>query len=887
MNATAAQGAALQEWITSFPVADKVGSLTDLNDGQVLWKVLRDIDSDYFAGDLPEEGPSLSDHWLPRWQNMKHISKTLLNYILDECEQSLPPTIQTQDLKAIATDASASEITKVSNEATMHQAEAQNTIQLLKMTLIAAINSAKATDYIGKMPTLTTATQASLKSIIEKMQLAGDDVTDDTTPSLASLGPATMAQAMDPQLLFEERFGKVMIDNDNLMRDKRELEKQLRDLHNRLARLQENNDILQERLTEAEDRLELNGSAKGSKDLAEDSPVKLLEVKLQNQEDLIATQEGKLSDYQSSTEEMQKSIEKLRASSKKAQSLQDELDEIKLERDNLAKKANTIDKYKQKLQTAQNLEKDNMHLRTELDELHLRLKELETGQHKTAGLQLTIDEYKRILPKIEQDRVELQMMKKQLEFDNATLAHRWESANKQQARDQELIGDLTDKIREMESGQVLVPAPVSGGLEEELSKSTKTESDLQAAFILLKWNRMLTESRKIEVAKLSGEIQELKKSTPEEDAKSVMLQQLLDDANQKHAILEEKYLEAYQDKLVLESSLADVQQGHPIEGYGLWNPTTGINTHLSGSTEVFQKMRRQLSTYKRRLSESETELARTKAQLTTSQADRMSLQRIILASKAEGANELSVSLIGKDEREALEELKQFNSAELTDLRTDRSLLEKRAKGLEADLDEHNILLQKALLHKHEILTQQGDQRHDTEKLSNDLKATMDILKAANAGRAEGHADPDEMLEKHIKELLTAIKQGKERVAKLAEHTRKQNTVIRTLQDKVKLSAEEQKGGGLAPAETNRSTPDQKVGTSGTNPARRIWRAADIKKSQELHNLHRENKLMTTAWYDLTNRLQMNNVGLQRRSEVPPRSFLKKQRYQLNQISVRM
>ena len=409
-----------------------------------------------------------------------------------------------------------------------------------------------------------------------------------------------------------------------------------------------------------------------------------------------------------------------------------------------------------------------MHLRTELDELHLRLKELETGQHKTAGLQLTIDEYKRILPKIEQDRVELQMMKKQLEFDNATLAHRWESANKQQARDQELIGDLTDKIREMESGQVLVPAPVSGGLEEELSKSTKTESDLQAAFILLKWNRMLTESRKIEVAKLSGEIQELKKSTPEEDAKSVMLQQLLDDANQKHAILEEKYLEAYQDKLVLESSLADVQQGHPIEGYGLWNPTTGINTHLSGSTEVFQKMRRQLSTYKRRLSESETELARTKAQLTTSQADRMSLQRIILASKAEGANELSVSLIGKDEREALEELKQFNSAELTDLRTDRSLLEKRAKGLEADLDEHNILLQKALLHKHEILTQQGDQRHDTEKLSNDLKATMDILKAANAGRAEGHADPDEMLEKHIKELLTAIKQGKERVAKLAE-----------------------------------------------------------------------------------------------------------------------
>lgn len=56
------------------------------------------------------------------------------------------------------------------------------------------------------------------------------------------------------------------------------------------------------------------------------------------------------------------------------------------------------------------------------------------------------------------------------------------------------------------------------------------------------------------------------------------------------------------------------------------------------------------------------------------------------------------------------------------------------------------------------------------------------------------------------------------------------------------------------------------------------------QQQELLNLQRENKLMTSAWYGLANRLQMNNVGLQRRE---PRSFLKKQRYQLNQTSVRI
>lgn len=69
------------------------------------------------------------------------------------------------------------------------------------------------------------------------MQTTGDEVVEDTPPSKTPVN----AVGMDPELLFEERFGKVMTDNDNLLKDKRELEKQLGDLHNRLARLQENN----------------------------------------------------------------------------------------------------------------------------------------------------------------------------------------------------------------------------------------------------------------------------------------------------------------------------------------------------------------------------------------------------------------------------------------------------------------------------------------------------------------------------------------------------------------------------------------------------------------------------------------------------------------------
>jgi hypothetical protein len=101
---------------------------------------------------------------------VKQINKALTKYILDECDQSLPPNIQaTQDLKAIATDASAVETTTVGDEALACHADAYRTTQLLKMSLIAAINSPKAMEYIGKMPTLSTTTQASLKSIIEEV----------------------------------------------------------------------------------------------------------------------------------------------------------------------------------------------------------------------------------------------------------------------------------------------------------------------------------------------------------------------------------------------------------------------------------------------------------------------------------------------------------------------------------------------------------------------------------------------------------------------------------------------------------------------------------------------------------------------------------------------
>lgn len=45
----------------------------------------------------------------------------------------------------------------------------------------------------------------------------------------------------DPELLYEERLGELIADNENLIREKKESQKEFRDLHDRLTRLQDNN----------------------------------------------------------------------------------------------------------------------------------------------------------------------------------------------------------------------------------------------------------------------------------------------------------------------------------------------------------------------------------------------------------------------------------------------------------------------------------------------------------------------------------------------------------------------------------------------------------------------------------------------------------------------
>lgn len=417
----------LLEWINSFALGKTIRSTDELVDGIILWEILQDIDPQHFLDELPERNPS--DHWVARWQNLKHLHKLLIAYIRVQNDDEVPPGLDpSPDLKAIAESRSLRETNK-----------------LLKLILIAAISSPNAETYVKTLQELSTSTQEGLKDIIQQ---AHNSQHEDplTTGDEDERDGKKRDVAVDPGLQFEERVGKVLAENDRLVAEKKEMEKAIEDLHNRLARLQENNDTLQSRLASTEDRLVTLKSGKGDVGFG----AKALETKARQQEELIASQEARLAAAQDEIDSLRMSLESMRVKQQRYQKLQDDYDELKNEREQLMRKANMAEKYRQKLQAIQDFEKENQALKNQVKDLQQQLKEADLNQQRSAERDIELEEYRRLLPRIEQDRHEIQNLKKQLEFNNHALTERLESAEEQHERDEALISELRERIRELE-----------------------------------------------------------------------------------------------------------------------------------------------------------------------------------------------------------------------------------------------------------------------------------------------------------------------------------------------------------------------------------------------------------------------------------------------------
>ncbi|KAL8696914.1 MAG: hypothetical protein Q9224_002558 [Gallowayella concinna] len=445
---------ALLEWVNSFTITEDVKTLNELTDGYILWDILRDVDPIYFTSSLPE-GRSNTTKWIPRYENLKYLHRTLASYISEECDQPLFAPRAGDGLQTIAKDASVPEFLK-----------------LFQLVLQATISSPRQQEYILKMTSLTDESKQALKELIENREEMEetDGQQDDESPDTD-----TPIFAADAELADDESYVNLRDENLHLRQERKEHESELRDTFDRLVRLQESYDVLKQNLAEAQDSLQSNASMRNG---TASRSVKELESRIRQQENDFADQETRMEKHERKLEAIMKKNANLEASlnssAKKARDAKNELDEVKKERDAYEKKANMVDKFKQQLQASSGLKKENVELRSRLEDYHGQDIDFENIRHENTGLIAQIEEYKKLVPRIEEDNAESFRVRGQLQLDNESLRKDLSRAQKQNKQYQATITQLNQRVRS--SSVSSIGSRENEDLEAEIASSTEKQA---------------------------------------------------------------------------------------------------------------------------------------------------------------------------------------------------------------------------------------------------------------------------------------------------------------------------------------------------------------------------------------------------------------------------
>ena len=676
---------------------------------------------------------------------MEHISDALFSYITIHGGQCNPPKYDRADLKRIAEDGDIQEMVKF--------------MKLVFLGVAVCPMGPRKDECQQRMATLEESTMLGLSNImadVPRWAMQSDSPRTEsprTQDEHRDHSPSPSASAIDSDLVHEAQTAQLKAENYQLKHELGSLRKVRQEDQNKYSRLQDNYEALKEELNKAQKTL--HTSVLASK--GDGNPtIKLLHTKIQEKDEIISDKDHETFELR---EQMQKNARDAKAERAKVQEFKDELDVIKSERDNFAKKANTLEKYRQKIQSSQQdtdqLRKEISQLRKENDAASDALKHhsdaIEGLRKENTKLELEHNEYRPALSRSEQHNHDLQKAKKRLEFDNTELAQRLHACEqREQALLRELGEDRRESVADESSG--VTPDP---NLLTELGGDTEGENQLRLATALLTWTRLISLSRKDQIPFPEGQSQE---TQPDLIAQVSALRSMLDDAEERQKIRDAKYLETYQEKLQLESSLKQVREGKPIEGSKSPDRRIENLTHKSSSTESFQKRFAELENEKRKRAEIETQLREAIRQLDTTQQDRMSLGELFWVVIEQHTNHLSVALVDLDKLRMLEEVKKQNSAALIQLQKQHKILQGHYKDMESDLDDHKVMLRKSI-----------DDRafRQTNNSSNELQDILQVIKAATTEQPTESAI-QESISKRIDSLSEIIFKDREGVAKARE-----------------------------------------------------------------------------------------------------------------------
>ncbi|CAF9936771.1 MAG: hypothetical protein ALECFALPRED_006976 [Alectoria fallacina] len=745
--------AALVVWVNSFPLTNHVSSLSEMNDGQAFWEMLREINPEAFTGELPSK--KNSDY--ARQQNLQHVYRKIASY-LDEQDATF--TIFTDDeLRDMATDESSTVVAKARLPRSWMAATMTNLwVQFLKLFLQVVITPPNEALF-HKLRVLPEPTpQVILRLWQEITDIAEDEGVDRTSdtesrrrssPSGSAFSPA---RVVDRELLLEQHLAEIKAQLDRRQAevwDLKEAKEQTDDAYNRL---QESYDAVRKESIETAVQLKKFTATHNER---EQRSVKELETKISQQEEVIGRQETQINEHRSKEAEMQRKIKKLDAADDRLQNLQDDFDVQKVELELQIKKANAGEKYKQKVQASQNIEKERDYLRKELNEARSRLEEAGDVRRGDVKLQQENREISLTLSRSERDNTELRETKQAYLSEINRLQHDSKSLRDTLAQSQDRIIDLEEKCGGPER-----QLSVDGGLDAELAEASNHEQQMQAASTVLLWTRILMSGRKIRNTELEKQVRKLTSDANDKDTKLAMLQGQLDSAQKASA---EQYEQVYgirQEMSVLQASLAEVKQGHPIEGSVSAVPHMDFMAYDEKSTETFKRMREQVKAQQKQYVQLEEKLSTAQKGFEAAESDRMSSFENHCMLTDLTIDLFEGELVDKPKLQIVEEVRLQNSFAMRQLQSEHDALRRRHNRLHDmfvdQTEERNDAWHES--HKVRIANAEIEMKADADRQT--LQASTDLLRQ-NATATPKSIDQSRDVEVYAKK----IEEGRERLAK--------------------------------------------------------------------------------------------------------------------------
>ena len=675
------------------------------------------------------------------------------------------------DLKKMSMDESSSSAVKARFVISPTAAtKANDSSQFLKLVLLVAISPANPV-IIANISNFPIPVKNILMALVQELDPSlplsddgeGAETSDLDSGPRSSRGSAVSSPTgkKDRELILEEDLAKVnarLARRDSEVENLRAENEEIRDAYNRLN---ESYEAVKQLSAENEDQLKKLSSVHNER---EQWSVKDLQDKISQLEDTIGQQESQIVEHQSTEADLERKINKLRSVDDKLQKLQDDFHIQKGQLEDQTKRANRGDHYKRKCEANQHIERERDSLRQQLDEARPRLQAYDDTRRDNARLQQENHEKLQTLSRSERDNNELREMKQSYLAEIDRLKQDTKGMREVLAQGQERIADLEERSGGSEIHSS--PTVVDGGLESELAETSKHEEQMQVAKILLLWNRILTMDRKTRIIELEKENRQLASNTSEIEARLTALQRQLENSQELSTDQEKQVQGMRQEVSGLQTSLAEVRQGHPIEGFVSSTPESVVFAHSIESTETFKKMREQLKTEQKRRIELEEKLSAAQKEIGVANDERTSsFERHCLMTDL-NVNLFEGALIDKPKLQVIEEVKKQCAVALMQLQNEHDALRLRHTVLQGQLDKKMDERNEAWQEAHEVLIAKSQADSDNQASNQGLVDLKDMIKKFSADKsAQSTTHINEALERNVEIFATKIEEGRERLAK--------------------------------------------------------------------------------------------------------------------------